>query len=187
MPFCYIYISTISTMIKSITFILTVFFLYSCTREENAPGRVSGYRPLYSQDTSIFTIESQPARDVVKAGKIYVKDNFIFQNEIGEGIHVIDNTNPAAASRVGFIKIIGSEELAIKGNFLYSNSFNDVVVVDISDVAHARVVNRINNAFNQNNFQLAPPYNGYFECVNNGRGTVIAWIPDTLNNPTCRK
>ncbi len=174
---------------KKTNFVLLISLLLSaCTREEiNSPSRVVGYRPVYSRDPSIFLVENKPAQAVTKAGKIYVKDNYIFQNEIGEGIHIIDNTVPASAARIGFIKILGSEELAIKGNFLYTNNFTDLVVIDISNMAAVREVNRIRNAFNQQHFQLAPPANGYFECVDKSKGTVIAWISDTLNDPKCSK
>ena len=165
-----------------------LLLLSSCTRDNrNLPGNVPGFRPVYSSDTTLHTISNKPARKVVRAGKIYVKGNYLFQNEIGEGIHIIDNTNPATAERVAFIRIAGSGEIAIRGNFLYSNNFDDLVVIDISDIRNVREVRRIKNAFHQNNFQLAPPSRGYFECVDKSRGTVIAWVADTLTNPSCIK
>ncbi|MES2775492.1 MAG: hypothetical protein V4722_15055 [Bacteroidota bacterium] len=150
-------------------------------------GKVWGYKPIYGSDADLFTIESKPAREVSKAGKIYVKDNYIFQNEIGEGIHIINNTNPANAQRVGFIKIKGSEEISIKGNFLYSNNFTDLVVADISNLANVTEVSRTKSAFFSGTSQLMPPVRGsYFECVDASKGSVISWVKDSINNPKCR-
>ena len=143
---------------------------------------------MYSSSADLYLIQNKPARTVTNAGKIYVKDNYIFQNEIGEGIHILNNTNPANTIRSGFISIKGSQEIAIKGNYLYSNNFNDLVVVDISDINNVKEAGRVKNIFYNNNYQLAPPVAGgaYFECVDNSKGIVINWIQDSINNPKCR-
>ncbi|MEO7310987.1 MAG: hypothetical protein ABIX01_11365 [Chitinophagaceae bacterium] len=166
-----------------------LLLLAACNYKDNyaIKGKVWGYKPVYSNDAALFTIENQPARQVIKAGKIYVKDNYIFQNEIGEGIHIINNTNPVNAQRVGFIKIKGSEEIAIRGDYLYSNNFTDLVVVNISNIASVSEVTRIKNAFFSGSMQLAPPLNGgYFECVDNNKGIVVSWVKDSITNPKCR-
>ena len=124
---------------------------------------------------------------MVNAGKIYVKGNLIFQNEIGEGIHIINNSIPANAQRTGFIKIKGSQEISIKGDYLYSNNYADLVVVNISNLTAVTEVSRIRNAFSDNNSQLVPPVRGnYFECVDNSKGTVIGWVRDSIDNPKCK-
>jgi hypothetical protein len=169
--------------------VLLITLFTSCTqqKEKGVKGRVVGFKPIYSNEPDLYSVQNKPARNVVKAGKIYTKGNYIFQNEIGEGIHIIDNTSPANAQRIGFIKIKGSEEISIKGNFLYSNNFSDLVVVDISNIANVIEVNRIRNAFNNNNTQLAPPVNSsYFECVDNSKGTVVSWVRDSIDNPKCK-
>lgn len=168
---------------------LVIVFLPACKVDNSNAiiGRVAGYKPVYSNEADLFIIQNKPARAVVKAGKIYVKDNYIFQNEIGDGIHIINNTNPANAQRTGFISIKGSQEIAIKGNFLYSNNFSDLVVVDISDITKVKEVSRIKNSFYSDNFALVPPIGGnYFECADKSKGVVIGWIRDSIDNPQCR-
>lgn len=146
-----------------------------------------GYKPVYSTSAELYLIQNMPARAVTNAGKIYVKDNYIFQNEIGEGIHILHNTNPASTVRTGFISIKGSQEISIKGNYLYSNNYDDLVVVDITDVNKVKEVNRLKNIFYKNNFQLSPPAgSGYFECSDNKKGIVINWVRDSITNPKCR-
>lgn len=169
--------------------ILILLFLSACKSENNGSvvGKVMGFKPVYSTSADLYLIQNKPARVVTNAGKIYVKGNYIFQNEIGEGIHILDNTTPANTTRSGFINIKGSQEIAIKGNYLYSNNFNDLVVVDISDVNNVKEVSRVKNIFYNNNYQLAPlAGSGYFECVDNSKGIVINWIRDSINNPKCR-
>jgi len=176
---------------KRIAYILTfaLFWLQACKVDNSKAviGRVAGYKPIYSNDADLFIIQNKPARTVVKAGKIYVKDNYIFQNEIGEGIHIINNINPANVQRTGFISVKGSQEIAIKGNFLYSNNFSDLVVIDITDINNVKEVNRIKNSFYNTNFGLVPPIGGnYFECVDKNKGVVTGWLRDSIDNPQCQ-
>ena len=169
--------------------LLILILLSGCKPEKNniPTGTVSGYKPLYSTAADLYLIQNKPARSVTNAGKIYVKDNYIFQNEMGEGVHILNNANPANTVRSGFISIKGSQEIAIKGKYLYSNNFDDLVVVDITDVNNVKEVNRVKNIFYKNNFQLSPPAgSGYFECVDNTKGIVINWVRDSITNPTCR-
>ena len=76
-------------------------------------------------------MEPQPINSV---GKIYYKDGFMYVNEPGEGIHIIDNHNPSQPMPIKFLKIPGNFDLAIKGNTFYADSFVDLVALDISDV-----------------------------------------------------
>ena len=67
--------------------------------------------------------------------------------EVGRGIHVIDNAVSAKAKRIGFITINGSSQISIKGNMLYCNSYDDLVVVDMTDTADIKEISRIKGAF----------------------------------------
>jgi LVIVD repeat len=167
--------------------VVAILLAASCKEETTGKvGKVMAYKPLYSSDANIYSIQNKPPQHVTKAGKIYARGNYIFQNEIGLGIHIIDNSNPANAQRIGFIQIAGSEEISIKGNYLYSNNFSDLVVVDISNIKNAVEVNRIKNAFFSSSTLARPPRRGYFECVDNSKGVVTGWIQDSIENPTCQ-
>jgi hypothetical protein len=167
---------------------IATLLLQACQPDKlDVTGKVLGYKPIYSNDASLFNIQNLPAQPVKNAGKIYVKGNYIFQNEIGEGIHIIDNSNTANAQRVGFIKIKGSEEISIKGNYLYSNNYTDLVTIDITNIAQAVEVNRIKNTFINTNSSYAPPVrSSYFECVDISKGVVVGWAQDSVLNPKCR-
>ena len=167
--------------------LLLLFSACKPDKTNSVIGKVSGFKPVYSTSAELYLIQNKPARAVTNAGKIYVKDNYIFQNEMGEGIHILNNSNPANTLRSGFISIKGSQEIAIKGNYLYSNNYDDLVVVDITNVNNVKEVNRVKNIFYKNNFQLSPPAgSGYFECADNSKGIVINWVRDSITNPKCR-
>jgi hypothetical protein len=99
----------------------------------------------------------------------------------------VDAANPSQAGRVGFISIYGCHEIAITGNFLFTNSLSDLITVDISDFSQPKVVKRIANAFtlaNTINTEL-PPARGYFECPDKNKGIIIAWRKEMLQSPKC--
>jgi hypothetical protein len=153
------------------------------------PQKVWGYKPVYNYDPNYRKIsyESTP-RSVVNAGKIYAKGSTIFQNEIGEGIHVIDNSNPNNAKRIGFIVLKGSTEISIQGEYLYSNSFNDLVVAQFISSTTVTEVKRVPNAFPSGwrAYPLyTPPSFGPYQCPEFGK-EVTSWIQDSIY-ATCYK
>ena len=83
------------------------------------------YRGTESFKISVTELRSSlktlPAQELENPGKIYVKDNYLFINEVKKGIHVIDNTNPASPKAISFIQILGNIDIAVKDNILYAD------------------------------------------------------------------
>ncbi len=115
-------------------------------------------------------------RPIKALGKIYYKDQYLYLNEPGEGIHVIDNRNPSSPIQKAFITIPGNYSLAAKGNTLYANSYMDLVSFDISDPQNVTELNRLNDVF-----MNYSPYSSYFNQTNSGR-MVVDWSykPDVV-------
>lgn len=159
--------------------------LSACNRADDdgipeTPAETEGWAPIYAQPTEV---KSVAARTTEKAGKIYVKGSTLYQVETGKGIHVMDISAPTTPRKTGFIEIGGCTELSIQGQLLYTNSLNDLVVVNIADIAHAAEVGRVKDAFRLNNNR--PPASGWSECIDASKGTVIAWERKTLYQPKC--
>lgn len=110
------------------------------------------YQPVY---TTMAEIKSSTglssATPLSVPGKIYWKDQKLYINEVGKGIHLIDNSNPASPIASGFLKIPGNFDLAIQGNILYADSYIDLVMFDVSDWANIKEVNRIEGFFKNYN------------------------------------
>jgi len=171
-----------------------VLLLTSCFPKTTPPLplKVWGYKPVYTADTAYRKVEYLPeTKPVVNAGKIYVKDNLIYQCETGKGIHIIDNTNPANAHRIAFLSVKGAEEIAIRNNFLYTNNYYDLVTIDISVPEKSHVVARNRNAFYSGSTMQhtweTPDVSGYFECPQFYTDSVITgWVQDSIYR-TCYK
>jgi len=92
-------------------------------------------------------------REIDKAGKIYVYKNIIFVNEKNKGIHVVDNTVKETPIRKKFIEIPGNIDIAVKGGYLYADSYTDLVILDVRDIENIKVVNRKEKVFPYDMFQ----------------------------------
>ncbi len=122
----------------------TVFVVTGCTSYE----RVPVFSPIYLSYAELRTpIMAADPVDIGTTGKIYVKDSYIYVNELYEGIHVIDNTDPSSPQKIAFIPIPGNVDMAIKGTTLYADSYVDLVAVDIADPLNAVEVARIEDTF----------------------------------------
>lgn len=141
------------------------------------------YRPIYASENEVNQVTTEAPQPLKKPGKIYVRGNYLFINEQGKGIHLVDNSDPRNPKKMSFIKIWGNVDMAVKGNFLYADSGPDFVVLNITDPAQVKVEKRIKNAFPS---PLYPPYNEtYFECVEPSKGVVVGWEKVKMNRPKC--
>lgn len=126
------------------------------------------------------SIKSLPPAPMEQTGKIYYKHPYLFVNEINKGIHVIDNTNPASPQRIGFINIPGNLDMAIKGETLYADCFNDLIAIDISNINDIREVYRISNMF--------PPRCYEANTYDPAKGYVVDWVEvDTAIKYNCNE
>jgi len=92
-------------------------------------------------------IKTLSAQELENPGKIYIKDNYLFINEIKKGIHVVDNTNPATPKIISFIQILGNVDIAVKDNVLFADSYTDFVALDISNPKDVKEISRTKDVF----------------------------------------
>jgi hypothetical protein len=110
------------------------------------------FKPVYSTPTEIkATTGLKTAQPLSSPGKIYLKDNNLFVNETGKGIHFFDNANPVSPKPLGFLNIPGNYDLAILGNILYADSYGDLVLFDIADLSGVKEVKRLEGFFKSYN------------------------------------
>ena len=83
---------------------------------------------------------------MVNSGKIYAYKNYIFVSDVNLGFHILDNTNSSAPENIGFIKLEGNNDISIKDDRLYADSYGDLVVMDISDINNISIIARMEGA-----------------------------------------
>jgi hypothetical protein len=127
--------------------VASCLLLQSCLKDKLLQ-TYSIYTPVYKEKSEVYAnIKSNPAQSIVSPGKIYVYGNYIFLNEVDEGVHIIDNTNAANPQVKAFINIPGNLDITINGNTLYADLYTDLVVVDIANPLQARFVKYLPNIF----------------------------------------
>lgn len=97
-------------------------------------------------------VKAESARELDRPGKIYVKGDYLFINEIKKGIHVINNSDPGNPRFVSFINIPGNGDIAVRDQILYADSFSDLVALDISDPENAKETGRVKDVFKNGEF-----------------------------------
>tara|TARA_R110002051_G_scaffold181460_1_gene250981 strand:- start:63087 stop:64337 length:1251 start_codon:yes stop_codon:yes gene_type:complete len=129
--------------------ILTIS-LVSCTDQDDS--LYADYlvaKPLtISKEEFKNSVKILPPKFVEESGKIYVYKNLIFINDIYQGIHIINNSNPTSPRKIAFIKIPGNVDISVKNDLLYADSLTDLVVIDISNLEAIKVINRLENVLN---------------------------------------
>ncbi|MFT5748317.1 MAG: hypothetical protein ACI9XO_002790 [Paraglaciecola sp.] len=111
----------------------------------------------YNKATAIYgdldDVRSQAVnssvREIDNPGKIYIAEDLILLGEEEQGVHVIDNSDEANPQTVNFINIPGNREYFVKGDFLYAESYYDVVKLDISNPMNVTLVNRAEFVFTE--------------------------------------
>jgi hypothetical protein len=136
------------------------------------------YQPLYKTTQEVrANIKSNAPRPVVNPGKIYIKGNYIYLNEIDKGIHIIDNSNPAAPVNKAFIDLPGNVDIAIKENILYADFYTDLVAIDISNPLNAVVKKFLENVF---------PMRYYYGYSVDSSKVITDWVKTTkTDNAEC--
>jgi hypothetical protein len=170
---------------KQFLYLLAVAACFISACGSSTPSQVEGYVPIYQSDSSVASITSSEPRAIVEGGKIYTKDSLLFQIEKGVGIHIINIADPENPEKTGFINIMGVSDMSIKGQLLYANNFNDLVIVDISNLNAVKLIKRQEGAFKLSSSQL-PPEQGYFECIDPSKGKVVGWKKQVIYSPKCR-
>lgn len=111
------------------------------------------FDPVYKLPSEFRVgISAEGPRDLRNPGKMYAFGQYLFINERQEGIHIIDNADPANPQNLAFWKIPGNVDMAIQGNFLYADQYVDLLTIDISNLQNPTLVCTREEAFQLHGF-----------------------------------
>ena len=156
----------------------TAIILPACVKDK-CTSRYSFWEPVYRTKAEVrANIKNNAAKDIERPGKIYIRGNYIFLNEVDKGVHIIDNSNPAAPRQISFVDIPGNLDMAVKGNILYADFYTDLVAIDISNPQSVLV-----KKFTENVFPERVWGNGFSP---NPNMVIVDWIKkDTVVKVDC--
>lgn len=162
--------------LKQLSLLIIAFICLFTSCRDSVKRRMKVNVPVYMSYEKLRapeTISTDIIEPLVNTGKIYFKDNYIFINDKYEGIHIIDNMDPANPQNISYITIPGNTDISIKGNLLYANSFVDLVVIDISNIENAIEVGRLEDAFPYDYPMIENEYGAY--GVDDEKGLIVGW------------
>ncbi len=131
-------------------------------------------KPVYVQEYE-SKIVVQPKRDLNNPGKIYRYGNYLLINELNQGIHVIDNTDPANPENLAFIRILKNTDMAIQYGKLYVDYLGSITeLTGIETWNNLNISGKISAS--DWPYGIPPPHRGiYYECIDPVQGVVIEW------------
>jgi hypothetical protein len=163
-------------------FILAMLSIVSCKDSSMEYRKYMANVPQYMSYADMRKpVKSTAAYAIATAGKIYIKDNYLFVNEKYKGIHIFDNSNPASPVNLTFIDIPGNVDLAVKGNYLYADNYVDLVVLDISDIFQPKEVSRIKDVFPYTIPETIDVYP--ISNIDKEQGVIVGWQSKEVTEP----
>ena len=101
---------------SAFSIVILGLFIVSC-KDDNGSSfetRVQATPILAAKAEVRTSIVVEPPKPINQAGKIYTSLNYVFVNDNGEGVHVIDNTNALNPEKVAYLKIPGNYDIEVR-------------------------------------------------------------------------
>lgn len=161
-------------MKKSFPFLVLIIcqFFSSCIFPNGENDINNDFKPLYLTRTQLEnSVLIKNPKSSIKAGKIYIKDDLMFVNDVNRGFQVYDYSNPENPIAISYINFPGATDMAIRNNIIYVNQAVDLVSVSYNVSNNSILVtNRIRNSFPQ---KISPQG---FEGNGTENKIIIDWI-----------
>lgn len=132
--------------------------------------------PVYlSYEELRESVDFTEPESIIKAGKIFVKDQFLFINDVNRGVHIFDNSEPTSPKNMGFINIPGNIDIAVKDTVLFADSFIDLIAIDFQNLPEITIMKRVEDVFPYDPYQMIEDLGVYFGNVDDTQGVVIGY------------
>jgi hypothetical protein len=177
---------------KTTTFALLLLaaFSFSACQKITQTTSFTGNVPLYmSYDELRTSIANDNDRSLEHPGKIVLYNDWILINELEQGIHIYDNSNPSAPQHMAFISIPGNIDMSIQNGVLYADSYVDLVALDLSTPSAVKEVGRTENVFSYTIPTLNMDENYPVARIDQTQGVVIGYevrdVEETCEDQAC--
>ncbi len=135
---------------KPLVAVLVLALLSSCEKKTEFAEYLVARPLIMTKADFINSVDILPPQPIDESGKIYTYQDMIFINDKYEGIHVIDNSNPASPQKIAYISLAGTVDISIKDDVLYADSIRDLVLFDISDISNIQEISRMQDVLQDN-------------------------------------
>lgn len=145
----------------------SVVFFQSCLKD-TVTEKYTFYRPVYKTKEQVMNnIKSGAPKAIIETGKIFIKGNYVFLNDVNRGVHILDYTNPTAPIKVAFVDVPGNVDMAVRGNILYVDCYTSLVALDITNPLNVQKTTVLNGVF---------PHRVYWNFQQDTSLVITEWI-----------
>jgi hypothetical protein len=163
-----------------------LLLVFACSSSETEDFEVYElFTPVVmSMDEVRESVAVQSPQEIEVTGKIYVKDHLLLVGDEKRGIHIFDNSNPESPQKIAFLAIPGNHDMEMRGNYLYADSYVDLLVFDLSDITAVNLKSREEEVFP---YQVEYPEAGdlpqefNWDSYNFQDGIVVGWQKNKRN------
>ncbi|MFL9842800.1 hypothetical protein [Flavobacterium rhizosphaerae] len=114
------------------------------------------------------SVSLMPQQTIAKAGKLYIKGNLLFVNDVNKGFQVYQYDNDGTPQPLQFINVPGATDLSMRGNTIYINQATDLITLAYVN-NNITLIKRNKNVFPQ---KQAP--NGSYGTIS-GDEVIVDW------------
>ena len=150
-----------------------------------------GMIPVYSDDRpEDLNLQLVSPRPYENLGGIYCYQNKVMIIEDRQGLHIIDNSNPLAPVKEGFLVIEGASQISIRNDVMYTNRGVDLIALDVTDLTDVSISRTIDNVLTDWEWsddgrlcdqEFAPvDYHGHYIYPHRDSGEIVDWRYDTV-------
>ncbi|MFN6944076.1 MAG: hypothetical protein ACK4ND_03945 [Cytophagaceae bacterium] len=153
-----------------------ILVLTTCGKKDDPYLDEGNYKPILMHRKDLDkSIKLEHPRDIQHTGKIYFRDPYILLSEQGEGVHIIDNSDPANPENLAFIRVQGCTDIAMKGNVIYAEHLTDLVAIQFTSINSISVTGRVEELFPELNSPDGYIPNMYQKSKRPGHTVIVAW------------
>ena len=173
--------------------IMTMISVTSCLSDQCTDQiEYTRYDAVY-MDANQFRVDqivTEDQKQLENPGKIYYYNDFLFINQLGEGVHIYDNSDSANPTFVKFYKIPGNFDIVIKDGLMLADNVIDLITIDISDINNPVIIDRQedyngNFSWAEDNpdyrfyaYSVASPAKEVVDCSDSNFGRTNFWRGD---------
>jgi len=134
-------------------------------------------KPVYMSYSELRSgVQFEEPHALTEISRIYLYKSLMFMNERNQGIHIIDNRFPANPRPMAFVRIPGNLDISIRGDYLYADSYVDLVTLDLRDINNIQEVTRQTDIFPFDAFQNIPfDIDFEFADIDSSRGVIVGF------------
>jgi uncharacterized membrane protein len=153
----------------------SLVFITGTSPEQDFSGSA---KPVYmSYEELRSSVAAESPRELASLGRLYLYKNYIFLNKRNEGIHILDNSDPKNPQNLRFIAIPGNTEISIKENYLYADSYVDLVTLDLNNPENIQEVSRQQDIYPYDEYQNIPEGITFsYSDIDSDKGVVISYV-----------